>query len=106
MDSVEEKVDGASVALYSVDCGRAVGGRIVARLLELIHSLFVNQLETTSAAESNEVSPTTPYCSILSYTSRAAMLLPQENEDLASCWLPDRCRFDDCCAVGELVFSE
>lgn len=96
---MEEMIDGVSVLLSCVDRG-AGEGRIMGTS-ELIHSIFVNQLERTSAEEAAEVSPLL-FCRILSYTSRAAMLLPPKaHEDAGS--LLDRRRFDDWCAEVVLV---
>ena len=69
---------------------------------ELIHSIFVNQLERTSAEEATEVSPML-FCRMLSYTSRAALLLPPEDENVDEESLLDRRRFDDWSAEEVLL---
>ena len=93
-------IDGVSVLLSPVDRGAGEGSVMLARS-ELIHSIFVNQLERTSAEEAAEVSPML-FCRMLSYTSRAALLLPpEENMDEGS--LLDRRRFDDCSAEEVLL---
>lgn len=80
MESAEE-IDGVS----SVDSGDGVS----VTGLELIHSIFVSQLERTSVAEAKELSPML-CCRVSLYTSRAPML-HEVNEAVGS----DRRRFDD-----------